>query len=67
MLVTQGPTDVVLNQHRQGLAPWSSEHENSPLSSFLSSILYSPLIAPHGLILNQLPSIQILNSIHVNQ
>jgi hypothetical protein len=51
MLVTHGPTDAVLNRQRQGLPPRCFEHENSPLSSFPSIILYNPLIAPPGLIL----------------
>jgi hypothetical protein len=44
MLVTQGPTDIVLNWHRQGLPSQSSEYENSSLSSFTSGILHNPLI-----------------------
>jgi hypothetical protein len=41
MLVPGGPTNVVLNRHRWGLPPWSSEYENRPLS--LLQIRYSPL------------------------
>jgi hypothetical protein len=35
----------------------SFEHENRPLSPFPSSIFHFPLVAPPGLILNQLPYI----------
>jgi hypothetical protein len=46
MLVTHGPIDAVLNQHRWWLPHQSSEYENSPLSSFPSGILHNPLIGP---------------------
>jgi hypothetical protein len=50
MFVPQGPTDAIINEHRRGLPPQSSEHENSLLSSFSSSILHNPLVALLGLI-----------------
>jgi hypothetical protein len=40
MLVQQGSTDAGLNQHRQGLPPWSSEYHIRPLILLL--IQYSP-------------------------
>jgi hypothetical protein len=49
-----GARRSVLNRHRWGLPPWSSEYQirsdHSP--SFPSSIFHFPLIAPLGLILN---------------
>jgi hypothetical protein len=48
-LLQQGTTDAVLNRHRRGLPPWSSESDIRPLSSFSSSIPNFPLVAPSGL------------------
>jgi hypothetical protein len=41
MLVTQGPTDVVLNRHRRGYHLQSSEHEDTLLTAL--PIRYSTL------------------------
>jgi hypothetical protein len=41
MLVAGGLTDTILNRHRRGLPPWSSEYENRPFSLLL--IWYFPL------------------------
>jgi hypothetical protein len=48
-LLQQGTTDVIINRHRRGLPPWSSESDIRPLSSFPSSIPHFPLVAPPGL------------------
>jgi hypothetical protein len=41
----------------------SSEHENSPLSSFPSGILHFPLVAPHGLLLCHILKVKAVNHI----
>jgi hypothetical protein len=48
-LLQQGTPDAVLNRHRRGLPPWSSEYDIRPLSSFPSSIPHFPLVAPPSL------------------
>jgi hypothetical protein len=54
-LLQQGTTDAVLNRHRRGLPPWSSESNIRPLSSFPSSIPHFPLVAPLGLTISHEP------------
>jgi hypothetical protein len=54
-LLQHGTTDVVLNRHRRGLPPWSSESDIRSLSSFPSSISHFLLIAPPGLTISHLP------------
>jgi hypothetical protein len=49
-LLQHGTTDMVLNQHKRGLPLWSSKSDIRPLSSFPSSILYFPLVAPPKLL-----------------
>jgi hypothetical protein len=48
-LLQQGTIDAVLNRHRRGLPPWSSESNIRPFSTFPSSILHFPLVAPPDL------------------
>jgi hypothetical protein len=63
MLDQQGPIDAVLDRHRWGYYLRSSDHENSPLSSFPSDILQFPLVAPPGLILCHNPKVKAVNHI----
>jgi hypothetical protein len=55
-LLQQGTTDAVLNRHRRGLPPWSSESDIRPLSSYPSSIPHFPLVAPPSLTFTPTPS-----------
>jgi hypothetical protein len=52
-LVHSDPPDVGLNQHKRGLPLWSSKLITYHSSSFPSSILHFPLIAPPDLQLCQ--------------
>jgi hypothetical protein len=49
MLVHSDPTDVGLNRHRRGYHLGASNFRSDHSSSFPSSILHFPLIAPPGL------------------
>jgi hypothetical protein len=66
MLVHSYSTNVGINRHKQGQTPLELRIYDPDLSpTFPSGILHFPLVAPSGLILKQLPTIQILNhSIH---
>jgi hypothetical protein len=67
MLVPHGPTDVALTDIGRGYHIRASNTTTNLSSTFPSGILHSPLVAPLGLILNHLSSIQILKSFHANQ
>jgi hypothetical protein len=53
MLVSQGPTNAILNRHRWGYHLRSFKYENRSLSLFPSGILHFPLVASPSLKLPQ--------------
>jgi hypothetical protein len=68
MLVYSSPTDAGLNRCRRGLPTLEFRiYDLDHTPSFSSSILHFPLSVPLGLILNQLPTIHILNLPNTNQ